>query len=193
MPSHDYPVPLLPDWIHIYALDTTKLFYGVEDGQVERAREELCGATGWRFLLGHHPVYASGYHTKAQGEIPAIKSSLLEPLIEKCGVQFYFSGHDHQQEHLSAPQFEQVVQGAAATLRRLRDARKRDPAIRQMAAESTLGFALVEVTAERLVLRFFRESEGRGMRPYHCRVYEQADFGDRERRSRECSAAEIAG
>jgi len=192
MPSHDYPVPLLPDWIHIYGLDTTKLEYDIDDGQVERAREELCGAEGWRLLLGHHPVYSSGYHAKATGELPKIKPELLEPLIEKCGVQFYFAGHDHDQEHLSAPGFEQVVQGAAAKLRRLRAARKRDPAVRQLAARSAYGFALVEVTAERLVLRFYGESEERGMQPFHCRVFDRADFGDRERRSRDCSETRVA-
>ena len=191
MLSHDYAVPLLPDWIHIYGLDTTKLEYGIEDGQVERAREELCGAEGWRLLLGHHPVYSSGFHGKTTGELPAIKSKLLEPLIERCGVQFYFAGHDHDQQHLSAPGFEQVVQGAAAKLRRLRAARERDPEVRRMAAESAYGFALLEVTAERLVLRFYGESEERGAEPFHCRVFERADFGDPDRRSQACTEAHV--
>ncbi len=118
--------------------------------------------------------------------LPTIKLKLLEPLIVNCGVQFYFSGHEHQQEHLSAPEFEQVVQGAAAKLRPVREAPKRDPAVRQMAAESTYGFALMEVTAERLVLRFFGENGEKSMQQYHCRVFERADFGDHEQRSQDC-------
>lgn len=189
MPSHDYPIPLLPDWIQIYGLDTTKLEFGIEDGQVERAREELCGAVGWRLLLGHHPIYGSGHHTGAKGELTPIKNALLEPLIEKCAVQIYFSGHEHQQEHLQAPEFEQVIQGAAAKLRPLGKGRKRDPAVRQMVAESNYGFAIVEVTPERLVLRFYGESDPSGVQPYYCRLFLLADFGDREQWSRECEIA----
>jgi len=187
MPSHDYAVPLLPEWLRIYGLDTTKLEYEYDDGQLERAREELCEGSGWRLLLGHHPVYSSGYHANSSGELPGIKT-LLEPLIEACGVQLYLSGHDHHQEHITAPGFDQIVQGAAAQLRRVYRPRNRDREVQQLAAASSLGFALIEVTGEQLTLLFFRENDG-GVQAFHCRVFELAEFEDPQARSRSCDGS----
>jgi acid phosphatase len=187
MPAHDYAVPLLPDWIRIYGLDTTRLLSGGDPAQVDRAREWLCAGPGWRILFGHHPVYSSGWHGNAAGECPKAKKPLLEPLIERCGVQFYLSGHDHDQEHLSAPRFEQIVQGAAAKLRKLEKIAERPPGIEQVAAAAEFGFALLDVTPERIELRFYGYSDRTPYRNWHCRSFALADFDDRERRARDCA------
>lgn len=187
MPSHDYEIPRLPEWIHIYGLDTTSLMYGRESTQLERARSSLCDKPGWKLLFGHHPIYTSGAHGGPGGESSRMKLALLDPLIEPCGVQLYLSGHDHHQEHLSSPAFEQVVQGAAAKLDRLRRIKQRAPGVRSLTADSRLGFALVEATPQRLVLRFFGyDRPGVAGGAFHCRLFELDQFDDPAARSAPC-------
>lgn len=186
MLSHDYAIPMLPAWIRIYALDTTKIVKRRESGQIDRAKQELCGGGGWKLLLGHHPIYSSGTHASRGGELPRVKAGLLGPLIESCGVHLYFAGHDHHQEHLTAASFDQIVQGAAGKLRRLREVRDRSPDVRQLAVESKFGFAVIEVTRERLELRFFGYPGQGGSEELHCRILELATFDDPGRRSRPC-------
>jgi hypothetical protein len=171
MPSPDFEVPGLPDWIHVYGLDTTPLSKGLESGQIARAHEVLCDAGGWRLLFGHHPVYSSGKHADPGGVHPAIERALLGPLIERCAIHVYFAGHDHHQEHLSAAGFEQIVQGAGGKLRGLRDVSEREPGVRSLVAAKRFGFALVEATPETLHVRFFGYSG-----EFHCSTVSRAEF-----------------
>lgn len=187
MPALDYAVPLLPAWLRIYGLDTSSLTRGRDPSQIERARAALCGGDGWKILAGHYPVYGSGWHGNSRGEYPKAGEPLLEPLIERCGVQFYLSGHEHQQEHLTAPAFEQIVQGAAGKLREVRSVERRPPGVEQLAAASLYGFGLVEATADSLEIRFYGYSATRPWSAWHCRSYRLADFADRERRSHDCA------
>jgi hypothetical protein len=186
MPSHDYAVPGLPGWIRIYGLDTTKIRAGRESGQLERAHRALCGGAGWKLLVGHHPIYSSGPHAGPGGESAQLRERLVVPLIEPCGVHFYLSGHDHHQEHLQAPAFDQIIQGAGATLRRLR-APPRDRSVRTLVAKVRLGFALVEATPSRVELRFFGQASGGGWAAFHCRGFEHAGFADPASRSAPCA------
>lgn len=48
----------------------------------------------WKIVIGHHPVYSSGFH----GDTEELKT-LLPPLFGQFGVQAYFSGHDHDLEY----------------------------------------------------------------------------------------------
>jgi hypothetical protein len=187
MPARDFTVPLLPDWIRIHGVDTNTLARGRELDQVERAAAALCGRDGWKLLFGHHPVYTSGWHGDARGVYEKAAARLLEPLIERCGVQFYLSGHDHDQEHLSAPGFEQIVQGAAGKLRRIRTIDERPAGVVQRAGAALFGFALLEIGADALEVRFFGYGPGRPFAAWHCRSYARADFADPERRSRACA------
>ena len=152
MPAYDYQVPNLPEWLTIYGIDTVILDSGRRIGQLERASDVLCGASGWKLLFGHHAIYSSGQHGGADGEISSIKRPLL-PIIEECGIDLYLSGHDHHQEHLTNAHFDQIVQGAAARLRRVRD--KSDDEKQQLFAKSALGFAILDVRPERLEIVFY--------------------------------------
>jgi len=50
----------------------------------------------WKFVVGHHPIYAAaGTH----GDTKELVADVL-PLLEKHGVQVYFCGHDHVLQHL---------------------------------------------------------------------------------------------
>jgi tartrate-resistant acid phosphatase type 5 len=165
MPAAYYAVEGLPDWLHIYALDT-EVFSGKEKApdpvQAEQARAALCGKSGWRLLMGHHPIYSHGVHGSN-----AHVSSYLDAVIRDCRVQAYFAGHDHHQEHISAPSLEQFIEGAAAKLRRVKQA---DPAdgTTQRFARSTLGFAIAAFTERTMDVRFFDATTGNAVPIYQC-------------------------
>ncbi len=171
MPHNHFAVPFLPDWIHIYGLDTTVMadlprerdpkkrgaLELSQQSQLAAASDALCGGRGWKFLFGHHPVYSGGQHSRTSGErgvIPALEQALLEGLIQACGVQAYFAGHDHHQEHVHGPGFEQIIQGAGG--RELRSVERLDgPGRSQAFAASRHGFGLVKVNQETMAVEFY--------------------------------------
>ena len=165
MPYNHYKIPLLPNWLNIYGLDTTRInrlysgnkFYkdqinkkGNNSEKIGKqdAQNELCGKEGWKILFGHHGIYSKGKHGnisfgnmqnlirnlnpfREREVIKKMKES-LEPIIKKCGVQVFFAGHDHHQEHSEGYKtkykkkilFHQVIQGAAGKLRKVTDSRR---------------------------------------------------------------------
>ena len=167
MPAAHYAVQGLPDWLHVYSLDTKWIAEGsASREQAGAAAAALCGKPGWRILAGHHPVYSNGRHG---GDADA--GRYLEPLVRECGVQAYFAGHDHHQEHISTASFEQFVQGAAARRRGVDTVSY--PAERQMSqrfARSTLGFAVAAFTERVMEVRFFAGGDGRAREIYRCRA-----------------------
>ena len=165
MPAAHYAVEGLPDWLHIYSLDTKPLADGVASGeQVDPARVALCGRTGWRLLMGHHPAYSNARH----GDNAAV-GRYVEELVLDCGVQAYFAGHDHHQEHISTASFEQFVQGAAARVRRVKAVSyPADLRMTQRFARSALGFAVATLTERTLDVRFFDGTAGRANEIYRC-------------------------
>ena len=146
MPGLHYAVRNLPDWLSIYALDTEKL----DRGQVEIARKYLCNRSGWKLLVGHHPVYSSGKHGDTGFMVRRVN-----PLIKDCGVHFVFSGHDHHLEHIRARGFQQIITGAGAKLRSVKP-RKR-PEAESLFARSELGFSIISVSPENIELEFFND------------------------------------
>jgi predicted MPP superfamily phosphohydrolase len=50
----------------------------------------------WKLVFGHHPVFSGG---KTHGNTVELIDR-LKPLFEKYHVQMYFSGHDHDLQHL---------------------------------------------------------------------------------------------
>lgn len=156
MPHFHYPVPGLPPWLTIYGLDTVKM----DQGQIEAARNRLCGAPGWRILFGHYPIFSNGDH----GDSSKLIRRLL-PLIGECKVQAYFAGHDHHQEHISAPGFEAFIQGAGASVRGVGSRAAPHPQRgRQRFAVAKLGFAVAEFSPERMKIDFY-DAQGLGI--YH--------------------------
>ena len=187
MPALDYAVPLLPSWISIYGLDTTLLDLGRDSGQVERARRALCDSSGWRLAFGHHGVYTVGRHGDRSGTIPELERALLEPLIRRCELHVYFVGHDHLQAHVTAPDFEQIVQGAGGRFLHSEHERAERPAgVDVLAArDDDFGFAIVEASPDALEVRFY--DLGGGDRAFYCARLELAGF-DRTPRPSKCAA-----
>ena len=55
----------------------------------------------WRIVYGHHPVYTSGLHVNER-RIAVLRRDLL-PVLSEGKVDLLISGHDHDMEHLAAP------------------------------------------------------------------------------------------
>lgn len=61
----------------------------------------------WLFVVAHYPVYSVAEH----GPTPELVDFLL-PLLSKYHVDAYFSGHDHNLQHLQHSSIDFVVTGA---------------------------------------------------------------------------------
>lgn len=159
MLGYDYAVPHLPEWLHIYGLDTVIIDNGVRIGQLDRANAALCDTTGWKILFGHHAVFTSGHHANRNGVVPRVEQALV-PLIETCGVDLLLSGHDHHQEHLIADSFHQIIQGAAGKLRSV-GRRASDHEATQAFAAGKYGFAILRIRREAIGVTFYGYEQGR--------------------------------
>jgi acid phosphatase len=174
MPHNYYPVPGLPAWLRVYGLDTTVIFDLARENEpvkvaaLERSRDEqlsalesaLCPGGGWKLLFAHHPVYSSGPHALEGGQAGVAPEILatLEPLIQRCGIQIFFAGHDHHQEHIRADGFEQITQGAGG--RGLRDLARGLPDAASRTGYAEHGFALVTIEPESVEVVFYGADRG---------------------------------
>lgn len=155
MPAQYYRIPRLPSWLHVQAIHTdTNVRRDLNGLQVAALRQDLCAgeAERWKLAFGHQPLYNSGHHGGGGDERRA--RALLEPLFRECGVHVYFSGHSHHQEHLTAPGFEQVIQGAAGKSKSGNDPPS-GAGLRQRFFARTFGFGVVEVDRQRLRMDFY--------------------------------------
>ena len=155
MPAQHYAVPRLPPWVQIQAIHTdTNIRRDLNGLQVASIRRSLCadGPERWKLGFGHYPVYNSGHHG-GDGNERRVRA-LVEPVLRECGVHVYFAGHAHHQEHLTAPGFEQVIQGAAGKSKGSNDPPP-GPGLRQRFFSRTFGFAVVELDAARIRMDFY--------------------------------------
>lgn len=123
-----------------YALDTNEF----TSDQQRWLSEQLDEAkTGWRIAYGHHPIYSYGQH----GDTEELVDDLLPKLRKRA--DFYFCGHEHDKQVLTAEDgLTLMVSGAAAQLRPTKTGK------RTLYAASTLGFAHVTLEKELATLRF---------------------------------------
>jgi tartrate-resistant acid phosphatase type 5 len=150
MPAEQYMIPGLPKWAHFIALHSTQM----PAGRALWVQRQICESEGWKFIYGHHPVYSNGKH----GDNLNIESLML-PTIRQCGVDVYFSGHDHHQEHIVTPWFHQIIQGAGAKLRPVKTAPSRlGGTVVQRFATSTYGFGWAELTRDEMSVEFFDDN-----------------------------------
>lgn len=78
-----------------FALDTTdRDFLKPGTAQVAWLEQALSRSTAtWKIAFGHHPIYSNG----ADGGKPFLRERAL-PLFQRYGVDWYFSGHEHDYE-----------------------------------------------------------------------------------------------
>lgn len=104
----------------------------------------------WTIVFGHHPIVSSGKHGSAK---PKSNINLkLRPLLNQH-ADVYFAGHDHNlaDEGLVGENgFRQFVSGAGAKLRPVKSCQDTGC----LFSKSTLGFAKVYLTDQKLILDF---------------------------------------
>jgi len=148
LPHVHYAIPFLPPWLHIYGVDTSLIEAVVGVYQLGAAQTALCSQPGWRVLFGHYPTRSN----KAYGHGGSwFVRHALETLIRQCHIHVYFAGHEHPQAHLDLGWYQEIIEGAGGA--ELSCLPIGSP--QQRFGKATHGFAWVQVTEERLALRFY--------------------------------------
>lgn len=150
MPGPDYTIPDLPSWLNIVAFDSQIVLHdaALADAQLDAVTNALCGQPGWHLLFGHHPSASSGKH----GGSNEIRAYLAE-IDVACDVHVAFAGHDHHQEYLALPDYDVIIEGAAASTRDV------DPISASVFAEDEEGYGIVSVSRERMEVAFFDDDD----------------------------------
>jgi len=97
----------------------------------------------WKVLVGHHPIYSSGFYGDDRETI-----ARLTPLLARHGVQLYINGHDHNYERsrpINGTTYLTVGNGGAALRPVL-------PGPNSARAVSTHGFASLHADADSLTI-----------------------------------------
>lgn len=99
-------------------------------------------------VVAHHPVYSNGSHGDTRG---IVKN--WEPLLRKQGVHFYFSGHDHDLQHLEFKSHPTsfVISGAGGAKTRELKQSGRGPFSRG----DVYGFSEWRIEPERFIVRHY--------------------------------------
>jgi len=106
-------------------------------------RELAASNAPWKVVVGHHPIYSSGYY----GNDPAAIARLT-PLFRRHGVQLYINGHDHNYERskpLQGTTYLTVGGGGAS----LRPVKAEEQSARAVSVHS---FAELRVRGDRLTI-----------------------------------------
>ena len=104
----------------------------------------------WKIVVGHHPVYVAS--SKYEDNPELIRD--LVPIMERHGVQVYFSGHDHNLQHLriADSDINYFVSGAGSLTR---DVDSDDP--HALVALRVPGFMAVSLTAREMFVKVLDE------------------------------------
>ena len=99
----------------------------------------------WKIVVGHHPVYSAGDH----GDTVPLQSEFLDNL-ENNGVDFYFSGHDHDLQFLKNPSKKThfFISGAGSKVREM----KSNPY--SIFAKAEAGFMVVTLKEKEALVQF---------------------------------------
>ena len=129
-----------------YHNTTVSLTAAERDAQMAwfKAELEKPRTTPWLVVMGHHPLYSNGMH----GDDPALIAD-WDDLFKKHKVHFYFSGHDHDLQHI---EFEEhptsfvISGGGGATIR--------EPKLEKGPfAVAVYGFTHLEITVTKFFVR----------------------------------------
>jgi len=140
-----YAIPKLPSWLHMYGVDRYEA-----SSHKRHAENFFCNRDGWKIMFAHHPIYSNGKH----GRSSTMRRNFL-PMIKNCNVNMFLSGHDHDLEHISSPDFEQIVSGAGGKLRSVK--KSNDNVIKQRFIASKYGFVVLELTEYVVDIYFYDE------------------------------------
>ena len=170
MPNRYFSVPYLPNWLHIYVLDTDRTYnskwYSLSKErsflrnfkkQLNEARKHLCHKPGWKILAGHHPIYSTGRKKNKKKEKRLRRA--MQALMDDCKVDLYLSGHEHHLEHIETPTFYSIISGSAAEFRDTPERRIEDDQVKSIFRATQLGFVRLEVLPLEIKI-FYYDSNG---------------------------------
>ena len=98
----------------------------------------------WKLVFGHHTIHSGG---SGHGDTPETKD-LIEPLLQKHGVQAYINGHDHDLQHLRRGGVDYICCGAGSEVRPVQAIEG------TLFCEAQSGFAAIRSDPETLTLEF---------------------------------------
>lgn len=123
-------------------------------------------AKPWRIVMGHHTMYSSGVHGRANSPDQRNMRKLL-PLMAAAHVDLYVCGHDHDLELLGDPRLRGgmffLVSGAGSGIDEMHG-RKHDllnhepPTLFPDPIAPMYGFAVLEIEASRLTITFYDQA-----------------------------------
>lgn len=64
----------------------------------------------WKIVIGHYPIFSNGLHGNTEQLVED-----LYPLLQKYGVDFYLSGHDHDLEFVRKNDINFIVSGTGCS------------------------------------------------------------------------------
>jgi tartrate-resistant acid phosphatase type 5 len=134
-------------------LDTTPFATGKDHGSVPAAvAQAFARPRGrWRIAVGHHIIVSSGWH----GRFPRKEHDRMLELLPKLKsdeVDLYICGHDHHLE-LVDTRPRMLVSGAGSDP--IPPLARRGKTLWPDEPQRTIGFAVVELTASRMTVRFY--------------------------------------
>lgn len=123
-------------------------------------------AAPWKIVAGHHVMYSSGHYGHG-GEAPQKRMQRLLDDFRAAEVDLHLAGHDHHLELLGDIQRGNadplyLISGAGAAVRPIK---QRSAGVRpatifpEMPAESFVGFALLQIWCDRMIVTF-HDGEG---------------------------------
>lgn len=101
-------------------------------------------AAPWKLVIGHHTIHSGG---SGHGDTPEMKE-LIEPLLQKHGVQAYINGHDHDLQHIRRGGVDYVCCGAGSEVRPVQSIEG------TLFCEARSGFAAVRSDPDALTFEF---------------------------------------
>ena len=139
-------------------VDTTPFVRGGGNAVEPAIRQALADSKKrWQVVVGHHPVFSSGYH----GYFPrneVAKMRTIIPALRETGADLYLCGHDHHVE-LILGRMLHLISGAGSDPIPPIKLRARTVFPEEIRLER-IGFAVVELTAKQIRVRMYDE-EGR--------------------------------
>ena len=144
--------PIASDFLEPFRGSATSL------QEVQFFDEELRHSTAqWRIVVGHHTIYSSGEHGRANDSYRRNMRQLLPALDAKADL--YICGHDHDLELIGnvnggRPWF--LISGAGSANDVMKPRRASEPpTIFPVPLQTFLGFAVVDITPQELSVTFY--------------------------------------
>lgn len=135
-------------------LDTTPYARGRSHAAETALRQTFAKSKArWRVVVGHHPVISSGWHGYfPRDEVKAMRR--LIPALRETRAHLYICGHDHHLELLRGRMLH-LVSGAGSEPVPPIKLRLSTVFPSEIRTRERLGFAVVEMDAKRIRVRFY--------------------------------------